>query len=433
MTYEEALAYIHSVDWKGSRPGLERISELCERLGHPERDLTFIHIAGTNGKGSVSAMLDSILRAAGYRVGLFTSPYIERFNERIRFAGADISDGDLARDTETVKACADRMADSPTEFELITAIAFVYYRRMGCDYVVLECGLGGRLDSTNVITTPVLSIITGIALDHCAILGDTAEKIAAEKAGIIKPGVPVLLGEAEDGAAAVIRNKAAEEGSPFFRTDFSRISGIRADLSGTSFRFGEAGIRTALTGLYQTRNTATVLTAVGLLREAGVSVPEEAVTEGLRNVRWKARFEVLQEKDPPVIYDGAHNPQGIAGAAENIRNLLSPLTEDGRVGLLMGVMADKDYRDMIRTLSAYAAFAVTVRPDNPRSLDPETAAREFRSAGVEAESFGDLEEAVRRAYGMAWERKIPLVCLGSLYMYADVKRAFYKMKKELPG
>ncbi len=424
MTYEEALAYIHSVDWKGSRPGLERITELTERLGHPERDLTFIHIAGTNGKGSVSAMLDSILRAAGYRVGLFTSPYIERFNERIRFDGADISDEDLARDTETVMRCAEKMADSPTEFELITAIAFVYYRRMGCDYVVLECGLGGRLDSTNVITTPVLSIITGIALDHCAILGDTMEKIAAEKAGIIKPGVPVLAGEAGEGAAEVIRHRAEEAGSPFVRTDFSRISAVRADLSGTAFRFGENEVFTALTGLYQTRNTATVLTAVGLLREAGVVLPEDAVTAGLRDVRWKARFEVLRRADPTVIYDGAHNPQGIAGAAENIRNLLSPLTADGRVGLLMGVMADKDHRDMIHTLSDYAAFAVTVRPDNPRSLDPEKAAEEFRSFGVDAESFADLAGAVRQAVNRAKERGIPLVCLGSLYMYADVKRAF---------
>ena len=427
MTYEEALSYIHSVDWKGSRPGLERISELWEKLGHPERELGLIRVAGTNGKGSVSAMLDSILRAAGYRVGLFTSPYIERFNERIRLGGEDISDEDLARDTETVMRCAEEMEDSPTEFELITAIAFVYYRRMGCDCVVLECGLGGRLDSTNVITTPVLSVITGIALDHCAILGDTTEKIAAEKAGIVKPGVPVLLGEADEGAAAVVRKKAEEAGSPFVRVDYSRISDVRASLTGTSFRFGEEEVSTALTGVYQSRNTALVLTAVDLLREAGFRLSPEAVREGLCRVRWKARFEVLRQKDPLLIYDGAHNPQGIAGAAENIRTLLSPLTEDGRVGLLMGVMADKDHRDMIRTLSEYAAFAVTVRPDNARSLDPERAAEEFRACGAEAESFDDLNEAVRCAAERARVRGIPLICLGSLYMYADVKRAVLRL------
>ncbi|MBE6724887.1 MAG: bifunctional folylpolyglutamate synthase/dihydrofolate synthase [Ruminococcaceae bacterium] len=423
MTYEEALAYIHSVDWKGSRPGLERISELTERLGHPERDLTFIHIAGTNGKGSVSAMLDSILRAAGYRVGLFTSPYIERFNERIRFDGEDISDEDLARDTETVKNCADQMEDAPTEFELITAIAFVYYRRIGCDFVVLECGLGGRLDSTNVIDTSILSVITGIALDHCAILGDTTEKIAAEKAGIIKPGVPVLLGEADEGATDVIRKTAGAKESPFVRVDFEGITDISASLSGTSFRYFGRDVKTALTGLYQTRNTATVLRAVELLRQSGVKIPESSVAEGLSRVRWKARMEVLHAADPLMVYDGAHNPQGVSGAAENIRSLLSPLSEDGRIGLLMGVMADKDHRDMIRTLSSFAAFAVTVRPDNARSLDPQSAAREFRECGVTAESGADLAEAVRRAVGLARESKRPLLCLGSLYMYADVKRA----------
>ncbi len=423
MTYEEALAYIHSVDWKGSHPGLERISELTERLGHPERDLKFIHIAGTNGKGSVSAMLDSILRAAGYKVGLFTSPYIERFNERIRFGGEDISDEDLARDTETVKACAETMEDLPTEFELITAVAFVYYRRMKCDYVVLECGLGGRLDSTNIIETSVLSVITGIALDHGAILGDTTEKIAAEKAGIIKPGVPVLFGEGDDGAEAVIRKTAEEKGSLFERTDFSAIGGIRADLDGTVFRYKGREVRIPLLGLYQTRNTATVLEAVELLRKSGVRIPDEAVTAGLAEARWKARFEILSRK-PLVIYDGAHNPQGIAGAVENIRAVLSPLTPAGRVGLLMGVMADKDHPDMIRMLAPHAAFAATVRPDNARSLAAETAAEEFRECGVPAEGFARIRDAAEYAGKKAGEKGIPLVCLGSLYMYADVKRAF---------
>ena len=422
MTYEEALRFIHSVDWKGSRPGLERISVLCERLGHPENDLKFVHIAGTNGKGSVSAMLDSILRAAGYRTGLFTSPYIERFNERIRFDGEDIADSDLADAAETVMEAARDMEDSPTEFELITAIAFVYYKKIGCDLAVFECGLGGRLDSTNVIETSVLSIITGIALDHCAILGDTPEAIAAEKAGILKPGVPVLFGEGSDGAAEVVRKIAGERGCPFHRTDFEAISDIRADLSGTEFRFRGREVRIPLLGLYQTRNAATVLTAVDLLREAGYAIPDAAVEEGLDRARWKARFEILS-REPLVIYDGAHNPQGIAGAVENIRSVLSPLAEDGKVGLLMGVMADKAHREMIASLAPLAAFAVTVRPDNARSLSAEEAAAEFVSCGSDAESFDVLADGVGAAVLKAREQGRPLVCLGSLYMYADVKRA----------
>ena len=422
MTYEDALAYIHSVDWKGSRPGLERISELCEKLGHPENSLRFLHIAGTNGKGSTSAMLASILTAAGYRVGLFTSPYIERFNERIMLNGCDISDEDLALDTETVKAAADTMEDSPTEFELITAIAFVYYKRVGCDFVVLECGLGGRLDSTNVITTPVISIITGIDLDHCAILGDTTAKIAAEKAGIIKPGVPVLFGEGDDSAEEVIRKTAEERGSAYIRTDFSEIADIQSSLDCTDFTFRGRKTKIRLPGLYQTRNTATVLTAVDILRAEGIEIPEDAVTEGLENARWKARFEILK-RDPLVIYDGAHNPQGIAGAVENIRTLLSPLTPDGKVDLLMGVMADKEHEKMIRMLAPYVAHAVTVTPANARSLDSSGVMAEFEANGVEAEAYEDLAQGVRSAVSRAKKDERPLVCLGSLYMYADVKKA----------
>ena len=196
MTYEQALDYIHSVCWKGSRPGLSRITELMEKLGNVQNHLKFIHVAGTNGKGSTSAMLASTLQRAGYRTGLFTSPFIVRFNERMRIDGVDIDDQELADITEYIKPFAESMADVPTEFELITAIALLYFERNGCDYVVLECGMGGRLDSTNIISPEcvVLSIITGIAMDHTAFLGDTAEKIAAEKAGIIKPGVPVLFG-----------------------------------------------------------------------------------------------------------------------------------------------------------------------------------------------------------------------------------------------
>ncbi|MBE6989819.1 MAG: bifunctional folylpolyglutamate synthase/dihydrofolate synthase [Ruminococcaceae bacterium] len=422
MTYQEAMAYINSVEWKGSRPGLERISELCARLGHPERALRFIHIAGTNGKGSVSAMLDSILRSAGYRVGLYTSPYIERFNDRIRFGGAEIADEDLARDTETVKACAEAMADGPTAFELITAIALVYFRRMGCDYVVLECGLGGRLDATNVIPTALLSVITGIALDHCDILGDTEEQIAGEKAGILKPGTPVLFGEGGDGAAAVIRDTADRRGCRYVRTDFGAISGVRAQLDGTAFRFQGREVRIPLLGLYQTRNTATVLTAVDLLRQAGVIIPDGAIAEGLASARWKARFEILR-RDPLVIYDGAHNPQGIAGAVENIRAVLSPLSADGRVALLMGVMADKDHGAMVSALAPLAAAVVTVRPNSDRSLGAAALAEEFRRNGVSAESQEDLAEGVKTAVALACRTGRPLVCLGSLYMYGDVKRA----------
>ncbi len=426
MTYTEAMAYIDSVEWKGSRPGLGRITELCHLLGDPQRELRFIHIAGTNGKGSVSAMLDAILRAAGYRVGLFTSPYIERFNDRIRFGGEDIPDGELAWATEQVKACADDMDDGPTAFELITAVALVYFRRVGCDYVVWEVGMGGRLDSTNVVDTTVLSIITGIALDHCAVLGDTTAQIAGEKAGIIKPGVPVLYGECDADAEAVIRRTAAAQGCACSHTDFSAISDVRSDLFGTDFRVGDRPVRIPLVGLYQTRNTATVLRAVELLRQQGLAISDGAVTAGLAAVRWKARFEVLS-REPLAVYDGAHNPHGVAGALENIRALLSPLSPDGKVVLVMGVMADKDHGQMVAELAPYVAAVVTVRPDSDRAMDASGLAEEFRRCGVAAAVRPTPAEGVAAALPLASRSGRPLICLGSLYMYGEVKTALREL------
>lgn len=425
MNYEEAIEYIHSVKWRGSRPGLERITELTNMLGNPEDSLRFIHVAGTNGKGSTCAMLSSILSAAGYKVGLFTSPFVEEFNERIMYCGENISNDDLAAETEYVKQFADKMADPPTEFELITAIALSYYKRKNADYVVFECGLGGRLDSTNVIKTPVLSVITGIDLDHTAILGNTTAEIAAEKAGIIKKGVPILFGEGDNSAEEVIRAKAEEMHSPYYRTDFAGISDIKTNLDATSLKFEGHKLKLSLHGLYQTRNAATVLTAVEILRKSGIVIPDSAVESGLLSAHWKARFEILS-KSPLVIYDGAHNPNGIASAVENIKCYLSPLTDDGKTVLLMGVMADKEHGRMIKMLSPLTCRAFTVTPENARSLDSVGVMREFSENGVEAHSYPSIDEGVREAVRFAEEEHRPLVCLGSLYMYADVKKAVYK-------
>lgn len=422
MTYTEALEYIHSVCWKGSRPGLERISVLCDLLGNPEKACRFIHIAGTNGKGSTSKMLSEILLAEGYTVGLYTSPFIEEFNERIMLNGESISNGDLAEVTAYVKQFADTMEDSPTEFELITAIAFEFYKRKACDFVVLEAGLGGRLDSTNVIEQSVLSIITGIAFDHMAILGDTLAAIAGEKAGIIKKGCPVLFGEGDGEAEAVIRARAGELDAPYFRTDFSRIGNIVPGFEGTSFTFGERPVKIRLKGLYQTRNTATVLTACEILRENGISISEESIDAGLWRAEWKARFETLS-REPLVIYDGAHNVQGIQSAVENIRLYLAPMTGDGKVNMVMGVMKDKEYTEMISMLAPYASRVYCVTPANDRSLNAFAEAEEYRLGGVAAEGFAEIAEGVRAACQCSLSENRPLICLGSLYMYADVKRA----------
>lgn len=421
MTYDEAIDYIHSVCWKGSRPGLGRISELMGMLGDPQDKLRFIHVAGTNGKGSFCAMTASILGAAGYKVGLFTSPYVLRFNERIRINGEDIPDAELARVTEYVKQFADRMSDSPTEFELISAIAFEYFYRCGCDIVVLECGMGGRLDSTNIIKTPLLSVITGISLDHTAYLGDTVGKIAREKAGIIKEGCPVLFCSDNDEAMQEIRQKAEECNSALYSVDRESFALRSATLSGSEFDFSDYhGLHIPLLGGYQPYNACNAVTAVDILRQNGLNIPREAVYRGLSGVTWHARFELLCES-PVIISDGGHNPEGVHAAVESIRMYFG----DRRVIFVTGVMADKDYVNMVSDMCGVAECAFCVRPDNPRALSAEELAHVFESDGVRAQACDSVAQALSYARELASERGIPVVALGSLYMYEAVYNALH--------
>ena len=418
MNYEEALLYIHSINWTFCKPGLERITALCEKLGDPQKQVKFIHVAGTNGKGSICAMLSSILTKAGYKTGLYTSPYIKHFNERMMIDGEMISEKELSALTEYIRPIADAMEDKPTEFELITAIAFLYFARHNCDLVVLECGLGGRLDSTNIIEDPALSVITGVALDHVSILGDTTEKIAMEKSGIIKNGCPVVYGNNSHDADAyrVIRLVAAEKNAPLTVTDEGMLQNVRHSVNETLFDFGgECDYRLKLLGVYQPYNAATVLTAVSVLRHSGYQIHERAVREGLRTVYWPARFERLSD-DPIVIYDGGHNPQGIDVAKRSIKTYFG----DERILLLTGVMGDKDYSCMVKELAPLSQHVYTVTPNNPRSLSAFELAEVYRSYGVDATPFESVANAVKTAMEDARHQKRPLFILGSLYLYCEV-------------
>ena len=422
MTYNEAITYIHSINWSFCKPGLERIENLCEKLGNPQDSLKFVHVAGTNGKGSFCSMLDSILREAGYKVGLFTSPYISEFNERIRFNGENISNEDLIEVTEFIKPIADAMEDKPTEFELITAIGFEYFKRKGCDTVILEAGLGGRLDSTNIIKTPILSVITGIALEHTEILGDTVEKIAAEKAGIIKAGVPVIFGGNDEAAGRVIAQKALEMGSSYEKVDRSSLKIEKADLDGSVFSFNQrSSLKIPLLGTYQTYNAANVLTAVDVLQKNGYDISENAIKIGLSKAKWSARFEIIS-KNPLVIYDGAHNPQGVDNAVKSVLQYF----EGERVCIISGVMKDKDYSYMAERIASVAHKVFTVTPDNPRSLDAKEYAKVFSKLSIDSEGYSTIDKAAEAAVKYCKDNGKALVCLGSLYMYADVKAAILK-------
>ena len=416
MTYTEALDYIHSISWTFCKPGLERITELCKKLGDPQKNLKFIHVAGTNGKGSFCAMMDSILRESGMKVGLYTSPYIRFFNERMCVNGLPISNGELAELTAYVRPFADEMTDKPTEFELITAIAFEFFKRHSCDIVILEAGMGGRLDSTNIIRDPYLSVITGIALDHTAFLGDTVEKIALEKAGIIKDNAPVLYGGTDDSAAEVIETVAVKVGSAFNRVDYSELTVQSSSLEGTDFKYGKYDdLKISLLGAYQPRNASVVINAVEILRTRGLNITDKDLYNGLARAKWQGRFEIIM-REPLMIFDGAHNPQGIRGAVESIKNYFG----DEKVYLLTGVLRDKDYTAIAKDLAIVASKAFTLTPDSPRALNSVDYAETLCKAGIEATPSESLEEALKKAVDAAVTDKKPLMCLGSLYVYSSL-------------
>ena len=421
MTYSRALDYIHAVGFFGSKPGLDRIRELCARLGDPQKSLTFIHVAGTNGKGSVCSMLSEILISAGLKTGLYTSPYVSLFEERIRLCGEPIPKTRLAEVIEKVKNAADGMEDAPTEFEVITAAAFLYYFEEKCDAVVLETGLGGRLDATNIIEKPALTVITGISLDHRDVLGDTEEKISAEKGGIIKKNVPLVLARCGKAATDVLKRIAKEKNAPVFAVDYAGITDKTYSLDGARFNMRPYGeVRLSLAGVYQINNAAVAITAAEALIRAGFNITEKDILSGVSGAVWNARFEVIS-RDPVTVYDGAHNPEGAAALAENIKVLLG-----GKVILLAGIMADKDCQGIAKKLSPYIKRAFTVKPDNPRAMGAVELAKVFEENNVTALPFDTVENGVKAALDAAKAENLPLVISGTLYMYEQAKDAALK-------
>ena len=421
MTYEEAIAYIHGMYWRGSKLGLTRTIELCRLLGDPQKKLKFIHVAGTNGKGSTCAMLSRILCAEGYRIGLFVSPYVDRFNERIQLNNSPISDQDLAEIITEIAPIVDAMENLPTEFEVITAAAFLYYARMNCDYVVLEVGLGGEKDSTNVIDTPLLSIITAIDYDHMHILGNTIEEIASAKAGIIKDGGTVLFYGQHEAALPVIRAACEKHGAELHVVDRSTIREGTYDLHGQTFSYLDyKDLRLGLLGKYQMNNAATVIDAVALLREKGVAISDEALRTGLKETVWPARFELLRE-DPPFFVDGGHNPHGVRGTVETYKRLVP----DRKAKIIMGMMRDKDVSTSVELLMQIASEFYTVTPNNDRAMPSEELAELIRSCGASATPFASVADAIETAA----RGEEPSLAVGSLYMAGEVHEAFRSLMK----
>ena len=418
MTYDEALQYIHSVQWLGSKPGLSRTRELLARLGNPERALRFVHVAGTNGKGSVCACVASVLRAAGCRVGMNISPYVLRFNERIQINGEMIPDEDLAALVAELKPHADAMSDPPTEFELITALAMLWFFRQRCDIVVLEVGLGGELDSTNVIPCPEVAVLTAMGMDHMQVLGPTLTDIARAKAGIIKPGGDVVSYGGAPEADAVFAERCRSVGARLVPADFSRLTPLRFDLTENVFLCAPYGeIRLPLIGRYQMRNACTAITALEVLRQKGWRISDEEIRRGLAGVKWPGRFEVLRRR-PVFLLDGSHNPHGMAATVESLRAYFP----EGGIHFLVGVMADKDAAAMAAQLSPLAADFVAIRPDNSRAMDADTLAALLGRFGKPAAAAATIDDGVARVLAAAGRDGVACA-LGSLYFSADVREA----------
>lgn len=417
MTIQEALAFIHGC-YRKAPPGTARTAELLRRLGDPQKKLKFIHIAGTNGKGSTAAMTASILTKAGYRTGLFTSPYIYRFNERMQICGQQISDEDVVAMLEQVKPHALACPEMPTEFEVVTGMAMLYFLKEQCDIVVLEVGMGGRDDATNTIPCPEVAVITNIGLDHTDILGNTLDKIAENKAGIFKENGHAVIYRGTPEVEAVYERICAEKNIQLRKADFDQLQLHSHGLTGQVFSCGKRKqLKLPLLGDHQLHNAAVVLAIADSLISQGWQITEDHIRAGLESVTWPGRFDIAG-RDPLFVIDGGHNPQCIEALVKNVEDYLA-----GRqVIALTGVLADKDYGDMYRPMMAHVAEFVCVTPDSPRKMEAAALAGHLRDAGAVATACQTVAEGVALARQKAGSDGVVL-CFGSLYTIGDIKLA----------
>ena len=418
MNLNEALSYIHGLYRKGSVPGLHRMREMMEKMGNPQKKLKFIHIAGTNGKGSTAAMTASILTKAGYKTGLFTSPFIYRFHERMQICGQQISDEDVVAMVEYTKGFAETMEDITTEFEFVTCMAMEYFARQQCDIVVLEVGMGGLIDATNIIDAPEVAVITNIGLDHTDFLGDTLEKIAANKAGVFKEGGHAVVYRGTPGVEAVYEEICAKKNISLRKADFDSIQLTSHGLEGQVFSCGKRkDLVLPLLGDHQLHNASVVLSIADTLIDLGWKITEDHIREGIRDVSWPGRFDIVS-RNPLFIIDGGHNPQCIDALVKNITDYLA----GRRLIALVGVLADKDYGEMFRPVMEFVTEFVCVTPDNPRQLPASELAEHLKNAGAQAVPCETVAQGVAKAKELAGPDGAVL-CFGSLYTIGAIRDA----------
>ena len=413
----QAIEWMNGLRYKGEKQGLRNMLALLEALGHPEEGLRFVHVAGTNGKGSVCAMTERMLRENGYATGLYTSPYLMRFQERIRVGGVPIGDDDLIRVANRVRGRAEALLERgirPTTFELITAAAMCHFKESGVEIAVLEVGMGGRLDPTNFVR-PEVCLIAPIDLDHTRLLGDTLAKIAYEKAGIIKERTPVAASRQAAEAMGVIEGVCAERRAPLLRVDKRELEILREDRFGGEFRFGGVRAGVGLAGGHQAENAALALAGIELLAGRGWRIDESRALRGLREARWPGRLEWI---DAGLLIDGAHNPHG----ARALRDYAERHLRGERIVIAFGMMRDKPIGEIAGILAGIASDAVVTRVDVHRAQSVEALAETFRGAGFRVYAEPSPLLAVGRARELAGPGGIAVAC-GSLYLAGEVRLA----------
>ena len=420
LTYDEALEYILSARQYNSKPGLLRIQNLLREMGNPEKTMKYVHVAGTNGKGSAVAMVGSVLKHVGFRTGMFISPYLERFNERMQINGEPISDEALALLTDKVITHIDSMVKKdllpPSFFEMVTAMAFDYWMQEKCDYVSLEVGMGGEFDATNVIEAPAVAIITSISLDHTAHLGNTLSEIAFTKCGIVKPGSHVICyAEQPDEARTVIKRICHERGAEFIQPDATAVEVISDGIYGTKFRYKGIETTVPLMGRHQIINAIGVIEAMRALQVRGENITDEDIALGIAETEWVGRLEVVSE-NPFCVIDAAHNPDAVKVLCDSIDKLFSGCEIVG----VMGILGDKDYEKCIPEIAKRCKTLITTTPTSTRALPAAETAEIAGKYCSDVETIEDICEATDRALELAKDGKMVLIC-GSLYIIGIAK------------
>ncbi len=419
MNYNEALEFIHSRMKFGSQPGMERITALCDAFDNPQDKLKFVHVAGTNGKGSTCTMISNMLVAAGYKVGLFTSPFVVDFRERIQVNSEMIPKDAFAKIVERIVPVIDDLKNKniePTEFEIITAAAFLYFLEENCDIVVLEVGLGGTLDSTNIIKKSEVSVITSISMDHTDILGDTLLEIAAHKCGIFKEGGHVVgYPQPDFTVERFVKEKAKEAGCEYTHSDLARIRLVREEFDGSTIIYAGCTFKIPLSGKHQIYNFSTAISAINVLKNKGWTVSAKNMIDGISALKIPARVEIVS-KNPLVIVDGGHNAEGVDALCYTLKKHYA----DKKIIAVFGMMKDKNYKYCAEKLAPLCEKIYTTTVSNPRSLTAKELAAELKNYGVKAKPVDDCAKAYAKALKKADENSVVLVC-GSLYLASDIK------------